>query len=545
MSETRSPALHFAALVSSSFSLSKNSADDLMGSALNSCDVRADLEHLLPITEIGEDPSLETLDLVDAAQRLGVDYRFQTEIDLILESHYAIANSPGDDLHQVALRFRLLRQRGYFVSSDVFKIFMDEEGNFKQGLEQDIKGLMSLYEASQLCILGEDILEQAANFSAQILEQYVKNNLNTNQARDVAKTLANPFHTSFSKFMVKDYLGTEHHSQATNRWAHAFQQVAKMDFNAAQNMHRQELLQFTRWWRETGLGKVMKFARDQPLKWYVCSLVCLMGPRFSEERVELSKPISFVYLIDDMFDLYGSLHQLTVFTEAVKRWDVATAETLPECMKICFKSLYEMTNQLSCKIHQKHGWDPIDSLRKSWAKLCDAFLLEAGWFTSGKSPSAEEYLRNGVISSGVHVVLVHVFFLLGQGINKRTVQLLDSNPEIISSAATILRLQDDFGSAKDENQDGYDGSYVNYYMTDNQEVSIESTRKHITNLISCAWKTLNRESLLPNNPFPLAFVEASLNIARFVPVLYGYDENQNLPTLEKLVKSMLYETVQM
>lgn len=90
-----------------------------MGSALNSCDVRADLEHLLPITEIGEDPSLETLDLVDAAQRLGVDYRFQTEIDLILESHYAIANSPGDDLHQVALRFRLLRQRGYFVSSGV------------------------------------------------------------------------------------------------------------------------------------------------------------------------------------------------------------------------------------------------------------------------------------------------------------------------------------------------------------------------------------------------------------------------------------------
>jgi (3S)-linalool synthase len=63
-------------------------------------------------------------------------------------------------------------------------------------------------------------------------------------------------------------------------------------------------------------------------------------------------------------------------------------------------------------------------------------------------PKPEEYLRNGIVSSGVHVVLVHMFFLLGQGINKETVDFVDGFPPIISFTATILRLWDDLGTAK-------------------------------------------------------------------------------------------------
>ena len=83
-----------------------------------------------------------------------------------------------------------------------------------------------------------------------------------------------------------------------------------------------------------------------------------------------------------------------------------------------------------------------------WASLCNAFLVEAKWFTSGHLPKAEEYLKNGIISSGVHVVLAHMFFLLGDGITPESVDLVDDHPGISSSIATILRLSDDLGSAK-------------------------------------------------------------------------------------------------
>lgn len=85
----------------------------------------------------------------------------------------------------------------------------------------------------------------------------------------------------------------------------------------------------------------------------------------------------------------------------------------------------------------------MTDLMLQWASLCDAFLVEAKWFASRHLPKPEEYLKNGIVSSGIHVVLVHMFFLLGEGEN------LDyENSGIISSVATILRLWDDLGSAK-------------------------------------------------------------------------------------------------
>lgn len=80
--------------------------------------------------------------------------------------------------------------------------------------------------------------------------------------------------------------------------------------------------------------------------------------------------------------------------------------------------------------------------------MCKAFLVEAEWFASGKLPSAEEYLKNGIVSSGVHILLVHLFFLLGQGLTKENVHIIDTTPGIISSLATILRLWDDLGNAE-------------------------------------------------------------------------------------------------
>ncbi|XWS15635.1 hypothetical protein CRYUN_Cryun34aG0018400 [Craigia yunnanensis] len=114
----------------------------------------------------------------------------------------------------------------------------------------------------------------------------------------------------------------------------------------------------------------------------------------------------------------------------------------------------------------------------------------------------------------------------------------------MSSTATILRLWDDLGSAKDENQDGHDGSYVDCYMKEHQGMAVESVRQHVIHMISNSWKCLNHECL-SQNPFSLSFAKASLNIARMVPLMYSYDENQCLPSLEEYMKSLLYESVPM
>ncbi|XP_038893983.1 (3S,6E)-nerolidol synthase 1-like isoform X2 [Benincasa hispida] len=391
----------------------------------------------------------ECLEIIDAAQRLGIDNHFKEEIETILKRQYDLINAnhfDGDmDLHKAALLFRLLRQQGYLVSADMFKVFLNEKGKFKEKLKEDVNGVTSLYEASQLCIHGDDILDEAEIFSSHCLNVWAAQLENQSSASFVLNTLAHPHHRSVAQFMVPYYFG---HTQWTNKWLNILQDVAKTDFVTTQRLHQNEIALFLKWWKETGLAKELNFARNQPIQRYLGSVLCLPDPCYSEQRVQLAKSMSFIYLIDDLFDVHGTLDELTLFTQAVNRWDLAAAESLPNCMQICFKYLLEVTNELSFEVYKKHGWNPIGSLRNAWIELCEAFLVEAEWLSCGQPPSAEEYLRNGIVSSGVNAILLHAFFLLGQQITNKTVELLDNDPDILLSSAMILRLWDDMGNAK-------------------------------------------------------------------------------------------------
>ena len=131
---------------------------------------------------------LQEMELIDALQRLGVAYHFEKEIDKILKQ-ICNAQMEGDDLHTVALRFRLLRQHGYNIPAsknfslllffffyvysykmhnfyvDVFIKFKEVDGSFKAILRNYVKGLLSLYEATYLGIPEDDILDEALNFA--------------------------------------------------------------------------------------------------------------------------------------------------------------------------------------------------------------------------------------------------------------------------------------------------------------------------------------------------------------------------------------------
>ena len=71
-------------------------------------------------TQSSIDKSLQKLGLIDNIQRLGVSYHFESEIEASLLNIYNAYDECNDkddnDLYAVALRFRLLRQHGYYVS---------------------------------------------------------------------------------------------------------------------------------------------------------------------------------------------------------------------------------------------------------------------------------------------------------------------------------------------------------------------------------------------------------------------------------------------
>lgn len=68
-----------------------------------------------------------------------------------------------------------------------------------------------------------------------------------------------------------------------------------------------------------GLAQELKFARDRLLENYLWAVGIAHQPQFSKCRMVLTKIVCILTVIDDVYDVYGLLEEVKLFTEAVKR----------------------------------------------------------------------------------------------------------------------------------------------------------------------------------------------------------------------------------
>ena len=68
-----------------------------------------------------------------------------------------------------------------------------------------------------------------------------------------------------------------------------------------------------------GLGQSLGFSRARLVENYLWALGYTFEPKFSRTREAVAKDICFITLIDDVYDVYGSLEELKLFTDAVIR----------------------------------------------------------------------------------------------------------------------------------------------------------------------------------------------------------------------------------
>lgn len=68
-----------------------------------------------------------------------------------------------------------------------------------------------------------------------------------------------------------------------------------------------------------GLIENLNFSRDRLVESFLCAVGLVHEPKFSSFRKWLAKVIIFILVIDDIYDIYGSLEELKHFTSAVER----------------------------------------------------------------------------------------------------------------------------------------------------------------------------------------------------------------------------------
>ncbi|GAY60816.1 hypothetical protein CUMW_205050 [Citrus unshiu] len=381
-------------------------------------------------------------------------------------------------------------------------------------------------EASYLATQDEDILFQAMEFTKTELTQSVSL-MDSQSSRHVVQALALPRHLRMSRSEAGNYI-----NEYSQSWNHdqTLLQLAKSDFNMVQSLHQRELAEIKRWWKQLGLVDKLGFGRDRPLECFLWTVGIFPEPYYSNCRIELAKTIALLLVIDDIFDTYGSLSDLVLFTEAIQRWDLGAMEHIPEYMKICYMALYNTTNEISYRILKDHGWNVVPQLKRTWIDIFKAQLSEAKWFSEGYVPTQEQYLRNGVTTGGTYMALVHAFCLMGQDVTKETLAMMEPYPNLFSCSGKILRLWDDLGAAREEQERGDVASSIECYMREKTISCEEEARKHIRQLIRSLWVELNGMLVAPA-ALPASIVNASLNLARTAQVVYQHGDDNTVTSV--------------
>ncbi|MCE3216279.1 hypothetical protein HAX54_005865 [Datura stramonium] len=466
--------------------------------------------------------SLQKLDLINIIQLLGVAYHFENEIEESLNNIYIngyeewIGEFGESDLHPVALSFRLLRQQGYYVSSDVFKKFTDDQGIYNKVLITDIQGLLSLYEAAHFRVEGEEeILDEAMKFIATHLKLMLPK-LNDSLAMQVNNTLKYPINRTMARVATRKYISFYQEDKSCDQMLLNF---AILDFNILQKMHKRELCDITRWWKELGFQQTLPFTRDRITELYFWSLGVYFEPQYKVARNILTKVLCFISITDDIYDTYGTLHELTLFTNAIERWNIDASESLPSYMKFVYVVLLDFYSEVERELTKKNNSFRVKYSIDAMKKLVRSYFEEAKWYNGNKVPTMEEYVKNGIPSSSTPCLAIAS--LLGMGNNEATKEAFDwiaTEPPILVASSIIARLLNDIVSHERELERGDVASgiecYMNEYGATKEEAYLEMKK-----IIENKWKDLNREYLKRIN-LPRIWLMPVINLARIAEFVY-------------------------
>lgn len=511
----------------------------------------------------------EQLELIDVLQRLGLSHHFDHEIQEILSAFNQKHHNNNDDddnnnnmnLYQASLLFRLLRQQGYPIPQGMFKMFLDDDGNFEKRHSEDVKGVLSLYEASYLGMEGEEILEKAKQFCIHHLNSMLQAGGGHEEdemwEEEVRHALEMPLHWRMPRLEARHFIDV--YQKRADIKTEEIVELAKLEYNMVQAVHLKELKELSKWHKDIQLAEAMGgFARSRLVAGLLWSVGVIPHPKYEYARNILTKISEFVTMVDDVYDVYATLREAETLTHAIQRWDVNAIEEedLPSCVKVFLLALFNYVNQMVYDVLIQLGINVLPYLKQAWVGLAKAYLAEAKWYHGREKPSLKEYLDNGWVSISAPLVLTEAYVGMavaaaaaGETTAENTkekiaedLQLLLEDQTIIRYCATIFRLSDDLGTSSDEMERGDVPKAVQCHMNDNPAgCSEEDARGFIRGLIQDNWRKMNTWVVMTYQPrrhfFP-DFVTAVLNLARTSQLFYQYGDG--VARQDDIVKQRMY-----
>ncbi|KAK4572334.1 hypothetical protein RGQ29_030677 [Quercus rubra] len=392
----------------------------------------------------------------------------------------------AENLYARALKFRLPRQHRYVsLKTEVLP--------YVEPVIYVNTPSIAYCRPSFLSIEGENILEEAKDFSTKHLEEYINQNKDKNLAAIINHSLELPLHWRMLRLEARWFIDIY---RTRKDMYPILLELAELDFNMVQAAHQFDLKQVSRWWKSIALAEKLSFARDRLMENFFWTTGKIFLPQFGYCRRILTKVNSLITTIDDTF---------VIMKKTTHASDIYIIP-LTILNEMAFDTLKEQRFHIN-----------IRYLKKAWADLCRSYLLEA------KCP--QEYIENAWISRSAPTILVHAYFFVTNPITMEALDCLEGYPNIIRWSSMILRLVDDFGTSM-----GDVPKAIQCYMNETS-ASEEDACEYVRYLIFATWNKLNEEQVV-SYPFNQLFIEIALNLARMAQCIYQHGDGHGIENHE-------------
>ncbi|KAL5823769.1 hypothetical protein ACOSQ4_021669 [Xanthoceras sorbifolium] len=379
-----------------------------------------------------------------------------------------------------------------------------------------IKSLAMCSKSSRTAMAASRLHFHLDSSSMAAHDQFSSSNPLAEQAR---RALDRPIRKSLIRPEARHYMSVYQEDPLHNEVVLAF---AKLDFNILQKLHQKELSDITQWWKSLNISQKLPFVRDRVVELYFWVIGVYFEPEHSMARRILTKVISMISIIDDIYDSYGTIQELELFTVAIERWDISATDQLPEYMKVSYEAVLDVYNEIEIYLANEGKLYRLHYAKEMMKTLVRVYFVEAQWCERKYVPTMEEYMAVALLSCGYTTLASSSFVGMGDIATEDAFDWVSSNPKIIKASSIINRLMDDIVSHEFEQKRGHVASAVECYIKEHG-VSEEEVAKLFREQVENAWKDMNEELLKPT-VVSAPLLELVLNLARVMDLLYKKDD---------------------
>ncbi|KAL1210783.1 (E,E)-geranyllinalool synthase [Cardamine amara subsp. amara] len=438
--------------------------------------------------------ALIKLSMVNLIESTGIGEFFCRDIEHVLQNVYSYEeedieripiNYLADKLHKDSLAFRMLRMHGRDVSPRRFCWFLNDQET-RHHLERNIDSfflvILSVYRATDLMFPGEHELEEAREYTRNLLEKS-----RSIDERMIKLELSTPWIARLKhldhRMWIEDKnsnvlsIGKASFLRLHSSYSDKLYHLAARNFEFQQANYRRELEELTMWVKKWGLNDI-GFGREKTTYCYFATATSLPYEYAIRVGKLAAKSGILITIADDFFDEEGCLDDLKALTKAILRWE---GEELKGHGKIIFRALDDIVRETAETCRKQHGTDITDHLRNIWSETFESWLREAEWSKKGHKVSMEEYIRNGMISIAAHTIALSISCLMEPCFPQHKLQ--PGNYDNVTKLLMIIpRLLNDLQSYQKEQEQGKINSVL-LHMRNHAGIEIEDSITHIEKII--------------------------------------------------------------